>query len=131
MSPPSIGWKINQARNQHEGSSKKRRFKLVSCLAYASTLKMEMKYSSKTSDQFQQTTGRYILEDITRCCCFCYIFIVYYRKKVFINLLKLIDGYCIYIVLKWFLKCFSITRKISINRSPTEYISSAFFCKYY
>jgi hypothetical protein len=38
-------------------------FKLVSCLANFSTMKMEAKYSSKTSVAFQRTTRNYILED--------------------------------------------------------------------
>jgi hypothetical protein len=37
-------------------------FTLVSCLAYSSTLKMEAICSSETSNDFQRTTRRYILE---------------------------------------------------------------------
>jgi hypothetical protein len=36
---------------------------LVSCLAYSSTLKMEITYSSETSISFQRTVRRYIQED--------------------------------------------------------------------
>jgi hypothetical protein len=38
-------------------------FMLASCLAYSSTLKMEAKYSSYISVDFQQSTWRYISED--------------------------------------------------------------------
>jgi hypothetical protein len=38
---------------------------LVSCLAYSSTLKMEVTYTCETSVDFQRTTQRYILEDRT------------------------------------------------------------------
>jgi hypothetical protein len=38
---------------------------LVSCLTYSLTLKMEATCSSKTSDDFQRTTQRYIPEDRT------------------------------------------------------------------
>jgi hypothetical protein len=38
---------------------------LVSCLAYAWTLKMKATYSFETSVDFQRTTQRYIAEDIT------------------------------------------------------------------
>jgi hypothetical protein len=38
-------------------------FMLISCLAYSSTLKMEVTCSSEMSVEFQQTTGRYIPED--------------------------------------------------------------------
>jgi hypothetical protein len=38
-------------------------FKLVSCSAYYSTLKMEEKFSSETSVKFQRTTRRYIPEE--------------------------------------------------------------------
>jgi hypothetical protein len=40
-------------------------FRLVSCLAYSSTLKIEAMYSSETLVDFQWTTRRYISEDIT------------------------------------------------------------------
>jgi acyl transferase domain-containing protein len=36
---------------------------LLSCLTYISTLNMEVTCSSETSDGFQGTTRRYILED--------------------------------------------------------------------
>jgi hypothetical protein len=39
------------------------RAKLVSCLAFSSTLKMEATWSSEMSVDFQWTTQRYILED--------------------------------------------------------------------
>jgi hypothetical protein len=39
--------------------------RLVSYLAYSTTLKMEAIYSSETSVDFQQTTRRYIPEDRT------------------------------------------------------------------
>jgi hypothetical protein len=35
-------------------------FMLVSCLAFSSTLKMEAAYSSEMSDEYRQTTRRYI-----------------------------------------------------------------------
>jgi hypothetical protein len=38
-------------------------FTLVSCLVYASTLKMEMTCSSETSVELQLTTWRYVPED--------------------------------------------------------------------
>jgi hypothetical protein len=38
---------------------------LVSCLAYSSTMKMEATCSSEKSVGFQQTTERYIPQDIT------------------------------------------------------------------
>jgi hypothetical protein len=38
-------------------------FRLVSCVAYSSTLKMEATCSSETSVDFQQTTQCYIPED--------------------------------------------------------------------
>jgi hypothetical protein len=38
-------------------------FMLVSCLAYSSTLKMEVSCYSKTSVDFQRTTQRYIPKD--------------------------------------------------------------------
>jgi hypothetical protein len=41
------------------------KLKLVLYLAYSSTLKMEATYSSETLVGFQQTTRRYIPEDIT------------------------------------------------------------------
>jgi hypothetical protein len=37
---------------------------LVSCLAYSSTLKLEVTYISETSVFFQLTTRRYIPEDV-------------------------------------------------------------------
>jgi hypothetical protein len=40
-------------------------FILLSCFAYSSTLKKEAKCCSETSVEVQQTTGRYIPEDIT------------------------------------------------------------------
>jgi hypothetical protein len=40
-------------------------FTLVSCLVYSQILKMEATYSSEISVCFQQTTRRYIPEDIT------------------------------------------------------------------
>jgi hypothetical protein len=40
-------------------------FKLVSCLSYSSTLKMEVTCSSKMSVDIQPTTQCYILEDWT------------------------------------------------------------------
>jgi hypothetical protein len=40
-------------------------FKLVSCLSYLSTLKIEATYSSETAVDFQRTTWRYIPEDRT------------------------------------------------------------------
>jgi hypothetical protein len=40
-------------------------FKLVSCLAYSSTLKTEATFSSETSADFQWTSWRYIPEDRT------------------------------------------------------------------
>jgi hypothetical protein len=46
------GWRISQARNQHEEGSK-HSFMLVSCLAYSLTLKMEVICSSKISVHFQ------------------------------------------------------------------------------
>jgi hypothetical protein len=40
-------------------------FMLISCLAYPSTLKMEVTCSTETSVDFQRTTWRYIPEDRT------------------------------------------------------------------
>jgi hypothetical protein len=40
-------------------------FTLVSCSAYFPTLKMEEKFSSETSVDFQRATLRYVPEDIT------------------------------------------------------------------
>jgi hypothetical protein len=40
-------------------------FMLISCFAYPSTLMMEATCSSETLVDFQQTTWRYIPEDIT------------------------------------------------------------------
>jgi hypothetical protein len=59
-------WEVHvassQARNQREEDRKQR---LVSCLAYSSTLKTESISSSETVVDFQQTTQRYIPEDRT------------------------------------------------------------------
>jgi hypothetical protein len=46
------------------------------CLAYSSTMKMEVIFSSKTSVDFQRTRPRYIPEDRTvqECCDLLYIF---------------------------------------------------------
>jgi hypothetical protein len=58
------GWRISQARNQHEAGSKQC-FMLVSCLSYSLTLKMEVICSSGTSVDFQWTTWWYVPEDRT------------------------------------------------------------------
>jgi hypothetical protein len=54
------GRRISEARNQREESSK-----LVSCLAYSSTLKLETTCSPETSVDFQRTTRHFIPEDKT------------------------------------------------------------------
>jgi hypothetical protein len=59
-SPPLQDGRISKARNQHEAGSK-----LLLCLlrgllvAYISTLKVEAKYSSETSAEFQRTIWQY------------------------------------------------------------------------
>jgi hypothetical protein len=47
-----------------QAASKASCFRVVSCLAYSSNLKMEAKYSSETSVDFQRTTQPYITENI-------------------------------------------------------------------
>jgi hypothetical protein len=55
---------ISQARNQRE-SRWQAELCLISCLAYASNLKIEATCSSETSVDFERTTRRYIPEDKT------------------------------------------------------------------
>jgi hypothetical protein len=70
------GWRISQARNQHQAGVLITCFTLVSCLlatcfmlvscmAYSLNLKMEVTCSSETSVDFQWTAWRYIPEDRT------------------------------------------------------------------
>jgi hypothetical protein len=56
------GRRISQARNQQVATTC---FMLLSCLAYSSTLKLDMTCSFETSDSLQRTTRRYIPEDRT------------------------------------------------------------------
>jgi hypothetical protein len=57
--------RIWEARNQNERSYQAEQliFKMVSCLAYSSALKMDATCSSETSVYFQRTTRRYIPGD--------------------------------------------------------------------
>jgi hypothetical protein len=63
------GWRIREARNRHEGGSSQTLlpvcFMLVSCLAYSSTLKMEVTHCSETMVDFHWTTQHNTLEDRT------------------------------------------------------------------
>jgi hypothetical protein len=67
------GRRISQASNQREACSKLATwyfllatfFTLISCLAYSSTLMMQMTCSSETSVNFKRTTRRYIPENRT------------------------------------------------------------------
>jgi hypothetical protein len=67
MSSSSSGWKEAMQENQCECRWQVEpfptAFTLVSCLAYASTLKMEATCSHKMAVDFQRTTWRYIPED--------------------------------------------------------------------
>jgi hypothetical protein len=62
ISPPSSGSK-NKPRKKPASTSYQA--ELVYCLAYLSTLKMEAKFSSETSVDFEWTTLRYIPENVT------------------------------------------------------------------
>jgi hypothetical protein len=55
------GRRIGQARNQCESmwQAEQPAFTLVSCLAFLSTLEMEVAYSPETSVGFQRTTRRF------------------------------------------------------------------------
>jgi hypothetical protein len=57
------GRKVNQARNQHDASSKQN-FMQVSCLDYSSVLKKEVICSAETLVYFHRSTQRNIPEDI-------------------------------------------------------------------
>jgi hypothetical protein len=59
------GRRISQARNQRESTWKAEFFRLVSCFADSTTLKMEAKCSSEMSSDFRWTTFRCIPEDRT------------------------------------------------------------------
>jgi hypothetical protein len=59
------GRRMSQAKHQREGLCFLPTFRLVYCLAYSSTLKMEPTCSSETSIDFQRSIRHYIPEDRT------------------------------------------------------------------
>jgi hypothetical protein len=65
QSRKSVSFNILDLLNPNGFASLVTYFILVSCLAYASTVKMEEIHASETSVEFQQTTGGYISEDRT------------------------------------------------------------------